>query len=66
MKLATTVGLVLALFLGASSWPAAAQSPDAAGSSVPVPRLSEPPEGIHGHPLWDAWHELKPFGYQQR
>ena len=66
MKLVTTVGLVLALFLGGASWPADAQAPDAVGATVPVPRLSEPPEGIHGHPLWDAWHELKPFGYQQR
>jgi hypothetical protein len=66
VKLVITVGLVLALFLGGASGPADAQAPDAAGAAVPVPRLSAPPEGVHGHPLWDAWHELKPFGYQQR
>jgi len=66
MRLTALIALVMALALGTSSWPADAQAPDAAGTTVPVPRLSEPPEGIHGHPLWDAWHELKPFGYQQR
>ncbi len=70
MKLTTTVSLVLALLLtpllGAASWPAVAQAPDTDGTTVPVPQLSEPPEGVHGHPLWDSWHQLKPFGYQER
>src|SRR3712207_2546199 len=34
--------------------------------SVPMPTLSLPPAGIHGHPLWDSWHELEPFGYTQQ
>jgi hypothetical protein len=33
--------------------------------TVPVPTLSEPPAGIHGHPLWDSWHELGSFGYTE-
>jgi hypothetical protein len=66
VKLASTLTLVLAVTMGAASWPADAQAPDADGAPVPVPRLSEPPEGVHGHPLWDAWHQLEPFGYQQR
>ena len=68
MKLAATVALVLALTVGSASWPAEAQAPDTnvATTPVPVPRLSEPPEGIHGHPMWDSWHQLEPFGYQQR
>ena len=31
-----------------------------------MPTLSKPPAGVHGHPLWDSWHELKSFGYRQR
>ena len=31
-----------------------------------MPKLSTPPPGIHGHPLWDSWHELESFGYTQR
>ena len=30
-----------------------------------MPTLSKPPAGIHGHPLWDSWHELDSFGYRQ-
>jgi hypothetical protein len=69
VKLATTVGLALALVLTPSlgTTPAHAQvTASAEGTTVPVPQLSEPPEGIHGHPLWDSWHQLEPFGYQQR
>lgn len=32
---------------------------------VPLPALSVPPAGIHGHPLWDSWHQLAPFGYTE-
>ena len=66
MKLVATVALVLSLTVGAASWPAEAQAPDTDTTSVPVPRLSVPPEGIHGHPMWDSWHQLEPLGYQQR
>ena len=44
--------------------PAAATS--AASDTVPVPKLSTPPPGVHGHPLWDSWQELESFGYTQR
>jgi hypothetical protein len=43
---------------------AGAVAKDAGG--VPVPRLSEPPAGIHGHPMWDSWYELAPFGYTEQ
>ena len=33
---------------------------------VPTPRLSRPPSGVHGHALWDSWHDLGSFGYVQR
>ena len=35
-------------------------------STVPRPTTSTPPAGLHGHPLWDSWHRLKPFGYRQQ
>lgn len=38
----------------------------AATSPAPVPRLSDPPAGLHGHPLWDSWYDLRPFGYSER
>ena len=44
--------------------PAVSASDPLAGP-VPTPTLSNPPAGIHGHPLWDSWHELKSFGYEQ-
>ncbi|ANH38742.1 hypothetical protein I601_2318 [Nocardioides dokdonensis FR1436] len=36
-----------------------------AATAVPLPRLSAPPGGLHGHPLWDSWHDLEPFGYTE-
>jgi hypothetical protein len=30
-----------------------------------MPVLTTPPAGIHGHPLWDSWHELESWGYTQ-
>ena len=41
-------------------------TPPQAAAGVPLPTLSRPPAGIHGHPMWDSWHALKPFGYTQR
>ncbi len=43
----------------------AASASDPLAGPVPTPTLSTPPAGIHGHPLWDSWHELKSFGYEQ-
>ena len=71
------LGLALTLVLGggvlatitAGQAPAGAAQPAAATSAasdtVPVPKLSTPPPGVHGHPLWDSWHELESFGYTQ-
>ena len=67
MRLTATISLVLALVLAAASGPADARAAATAdGTTVPAPQLSRPPDGIHGHALWDAWHQLEPFGYQQR
>jgi hypothetical protein len=33
---------------------------------VPLPTLSVPPAGLHGHPLWDSWYDLAPFGYTEQ
>ena len=38
----------------------------AATSPPAVPRLTNPPAGIMGHPLWDSWHQLAPFGYEEQ
>ncbi len=37
----------------------------AAPAGVPMPTLTRPPAGVHGHPLWDSWHELGSFGYRE-
>ncbi len=67
--------LLLAGLVGAALWLAPSPSPAAPTSErvtstlsapVPTPELSKPPAGVHGHALWDSWHRLKPFGYQQR
>ena len=68
------VVLALALLTGAWAAPATAArtSPPSAAAlaerskgDVPKPTLSEPPAGVHGHPLWDSWHHLEPFGYEE-
>lgn len=33
---------------------------------VPAPLLSEPPEGLRGHALWDSYYDLAPFGYEEQ
>ena len=70
MALALVLGGGALAILTAGSAPAgAAQSAtatSAASETVPVPTLSNPPAGVHGHPLWDSWHELESFGYTQR
>lgn len=37
----------------------------AAPEGVPMPRLTRPPAGLTGHPLWDSWHDLDTFGYEE-
>ena len=70
----TAVGLALGVAMlttppGDASAPAhlGAAPPGAATapSGVPLPTLARPPAGVHGHPLWDSWHELDSFGYRQ-
>lgn len=60
--------LLLLLPVAAGSPPAAAGAERAPGraTAVPLPVLSLPPAGIHGHPMWDSWHELEPFGYTEQ
>lgn len=59
--------VVLALVLLAGAWAAPATADDEPGrADVPTPTLTEPPAGIHGHPLWDSWHDLGPFGYEEQ
>ncbi|WP_460712633.1 alpha/beta hydrolase domain-containing protein [Nocardioides dilutus] len=66
LGLALAVGMLTAPPGDASSLPAPAVAPAPAPSGVPLPTLSKPPDGVHGHPLWDSWHELRSFGYRQR
>jgi len=61
--------VLLALVLMATGWstpvvadPSARVEP----ASAAVPRLSAPPAGLRGSPLWDSWHRLRPFGFTQR
>jgi hypothetical protein len=37
-----------------------------AAQTVPTPTLTEPPAGVRGHPLWDSYYDLAPFGYEER
>ena len=37
-----------------------------AAQTVPSPTLSEPPAGVRGHPLWDSYYDLAPFGYEEQ
>jgi hypothetical protein len=60
-----TAALLLSLTVALGMLAGPGQALDGGGTTVPVPRLSRPPEGLHGHPLWDAWHQLEPFGYEQ-
>ena len=47
--------------------PAGADAPtDAPTGLPPRPVTATPPVGIHGHPLWDSWHRLGPFGYREQ
>ena len=53
--------------MSTSASPAAPKAPtEARASAVPLPTLTTPPAGIHGHALWDSWHELEPFGYTEQ
>ena len=46
---------------------AAALGPTAqAAQTVPTPTLTEPPAGVRGHPLWDSYYDLAPFGYEEQ
>jgi hypothetical protein len=58
--------LLLSSIVALGMLAAPGQAADPRGTTVPAPHLSDPPEGIHGHPLWDSWHQLAPFGYRQR
>jgi hypothetical protein len=62
--------LALLVLLGVGSAPVVAEAPDVtsvapAHRAVPHPAITRPPAGIHGHPMWDSWHALEPFGYVQ-
>lgn len=63
--MATLLRTLIALVLAASALAAAPVSAQSAGDRVPPPTLSRPPAGLHGHPLWDSWHDLGPFGYEE-
>ncbi len=64
LALLSLVLLPLAALLPTTPSGAAGTKPPA--DRVPVPTLSEPPAGLQGHPLWDSWHQLQPFGYTEQ
>lgn len=35
-------------------------------AAATMPTLTTPPAGIHGHPLFDSYFDLAPFGYEER
>ena len=74
---ALLVGLLVGLLTGlpAVAGPVVAQQPASAvapaleaarGEDSSVPLLTSPPDGVRGYPLWDSWHQLRPFGYEQQ
>lgn len=66
-----TTACLLTVLLAALLVPAAAASGPAADGrerapyAVPLPTLTTPPDGLRGHPLWDSWHDLAPFGFEE-
>jgi hypothetical protein len=56
-------GLCAALVLASSSVFLVAPAP--ANAAVADAVVSDPPSGIHSHPLWDSYHQLTPFGYEE-
>lgn len=60
LRLLLSLSLLLGLLIGIPITQAAARS------SVAVPTLTAPPAGIYGHPMWDSWYDLKPFGYTEQ
>lgn len=64
LALLSLVLLPLAALLPTS--PSGAEGTKPPADRVPLPVLSEPPAGLQGHPLWDSWHELEPFGYTEQ
>ena len=64
LALLSLVLLPLVALLPTSPSGAAGTKPPA--DRVPLPTLSEPPAGLQGHPLWDSWHQLEPFGYTEQ
>jgi hypothetical protein len=55
--------LVVLLLLLTASVPLADAAPR---TTVPTPALTVPPAGLHGHPMWDSWYDLEPFGYTEQ
>src|SRR4029077_12805285 len=37
-----------------------------AQNGTPSPKLSNPPAGLRGYPLWDSYYDLAPFGYEEQ
>lgn len=57
-------GVLVALVVCAG--PTVPVAPARATGEVPAPVLSAPPAGLRGHPLFDSYHELEPFGYEEQ
>jgi Alpha/beta hydrolase domain len=66
MSRTRATALLAILVVALSTLAAPGQARVALPTAVPAPELTTPPDGVHGHPLWDSWHQLEPFGYQQR
>lgn len=66
IRVAAAVILGILLVVAPTTAGATDATEPTARRTVPVPHLTVPPSGFHGHALWDSWHQLRPFGYGQR
>ncbi|HEX9683660.1 MAG TPA: alpha/beta hydrolase domain-containing protein [Acidimicrobiales bacterium] len=62
-RLVTAVASLVVIASSLTGLPTARATDDIA---VNLGALADPPEGLRGHPLWDSYYELAPFGYEER
>ncbi|HEX4820206.1 MAG TPA: alpha/beta hydrolase domain-containing protein [Acidimicrobiales bacterium] len=55
--------LIIAVLAAALSFVSAPQAMSA--TPVASPKLTDPPAGLRGYPLWDSYYDLTPFGYEE-
>ena len=66
LRLACSAAIALTAALTLPAAHAAAGRVATSQAAVPAPALSIPPDGLHGHALWDSYYDLAPFGYEEQ